>query len=76
MISSGKVAFQVAAGGKLKNPALTGKVKFEKVNLAMDGIPNGLSNLNGTLVFNEDRLIVQDADGDDGRRQADDRRVT
>ncbi len=59
VISSGKMAFQIAAGGKLKSPALTGKVQFEKANLAIDGIPNGLSNLEGTLVFNEDRLEVQ-----------------
>ena len=25
----------------------------------MDGVPNGLSNMNGTLVFNDDRLDVQ-----------------
>lgn len=59
VISSGKMEFQVTAGGRLKKPALTGNVKFEQANLAMDGIPNGLSNLNGTLVFNEDRLVVQ-----------------
>jgi translocation and assembly module TamB len=59
LISSGKVTFTVAAGGQVMNPALTGKVQFEKVNIAMEGIPNGLSNMNGTLVFNEDRLQVQ-----------------
>jgi hypothetical protein len=40
------------------NPELTGKVQFDKVNVAMDGVPNGLSNMNGTLVFNGDRLQV------------------
>ncbi len=59
MISNGKVEFTVVAGGQLKKPALTGNVQFEKVNIAMDGIPNGLSDLNGTLVFNEDRLMVK-----------------
>ncbi len=59
IISSGKVEFTVAAGGQVMNPALTGKVQFDKVNIAMDGVPNGLSNMNGTLVFNEDRLQVQ-----------------
>ena len=59
IISSGKVEFTVAAGGRVMNPALTGKVQFDKVNIAMDGVPNGLSNMNGTLVFNEDRLQVE-----------------
>lgn len=59
IVSSGKVEFTVAAGGQVSNPSLTGKVQFDKVNIAVDGIPNGLSDMNGTLVFNEDRLQVQ-----------------
>ena len=43
---------------RCSKPSLTGKVQFDNVNAAMDGIPNGLSALNGTLVFNEDRLEV------------------
>ncbi len=59
LITSGKVVFAVGAVGTIADPALTGKVEFQKVNIAVDGIPNGLSNMNGTLVFNEDRLNVQ-----------------
>jgi translocation and assembly module TamB len=59
ILSSGKVEFTVAAGGRTGKPSLTGRVKFDQVNVAMDGIPNGLSSLNGTLVFNEDRLEVE-----------------
>jgi len=59
LITSGKVTFKVAADGRLKKPSLTGNVLFQGVNLAVDGINNGLSDLNGTLVFNEDRLDVQ-----------------
>ncbi len=59
IISSGKLEFTVGAGGRVTNPELTGKVQFDKVNVAMDGVPNGLSNMNGTLVFNEDRLQVE-----------------
>ncbi len=57
--SDGKVTFEVTAGGRVKNPALTGNVDFQKVDLALDGIPNGLSNLTGRLVFNENRLQVE-----------------
>jgi translocation and assembly module TamB len=59
IISTGKVEFTVAAGGFVADPEITGKVQFDKVNVAMDGIPNGLSNMTGTLVFNGDRLQVQ-----------------
>ena len=66
ILSSGKVDFMVTAGGRVNNPALTGKVQFEKVNVAMDGVPNGLSNMNGTLVFNDDRLQVQNLTANTG----------
>jgi translocation and assembly module TamB len=59
ILSNGKVEFTIAAGGQVNSPSLTGKVQFDNVNAAMDGVPNGLSALNGTLVFNEDRLQVE-----------------
>jgi translocation and assembly module TamB len=59
LTSTGKMEFTVVAGGRVMNPTLTGKVQFDNVNVALDGIPNGLSNLNGTLVFNGDRLQVE-----------------
>jgi translocation and assembly module TamB len=59
ILSSGRVEFTVAAGGRTGKPSLTGRVKFDQVNAAMEGIPNGVSSLNGTLVFNEDRLEVE-----------------
>lgn len=57
--STGKVEFTMMAGGRVNNPSVTGKVQFDNVNMAMDGVPNGLSGMNGTLVFNDDRLQVQ-----------------
>jgi translocation and assembly module TamB len=58
LITSGKVVFSVGAAGTVGNPALTGTVKFQGVNMAVNGIDNGLTNLNGTLTFNQDRLNV------------------
>ncbi|MDQ2835617.1 MAG: translocation/assembly module TamB [Acidobacteriota bacterium] len=59
ILATGKVEFLVGAGGRVNNPVLTGKVQFDKVNVAVDGVPNGLSDMNGTLVFNGDSLQVQ-----------------
>jgi translocation and assembly module TamB len=59
IVATGKVEFTVAASGRVANPSVTGTVQFDNVNAAMDGVPNGLSNMNGTLVFNDDRLQVQ-----------------
>jgi translocation and assembly module TamB len=57
--AAGKVSFDVAAAGQVKDPQLTGKVNIEHVNASMESIPNGITDMNGTLVFNENRLNVQ-----------------
>jgi translocation and assembly module TamB len=66
VISNGKVEFTVAANGPVKNPKLSGKVQLDHVNLALDGVPNGLSDMNGTLIFTDDRLQVQNVSGKTG----------
>ena len=54
--TKGKVEFKIAAGGKVKDPELTGTIDFDHVDAALDGVSNGLTNLNGQMVFNENRL--------------------
>ncbi len=66
LITSGKITFGVGALGRLKNPSLRGRVNLDNANLAIDGIPNGLSNLTGSLVFNENRLQVENISGTSG----------
>jgi translocation and assembly module TamB len=67
--SSGHVDFNVAAAGTLTRPSFTGQVQLTKVNIALSDLPNGLSNLNGTLVFDQDRLDVQNLVGNSGGGQ-------
>jgi translocation and assembly module TamB len=69
LIASGKVTFKVAAEGRVKKPVLVGDVLFQNVNLAVEGVANGLSNLNGSLVFNEDRLDVKNLTAQTGGGQ-------
>ena len=66
LITSGKVTFDAGVAGRLKDPSLVGKVNFDNANLAIDGIPNGLSNLTGTMVFNQNRLEVNNISGTSG----------
>ena len=64
--SSGKIVFKIGAEGRLMAPVLNGNVDFEHANLAMNGIANGLSDLNGTMVFNQNRLEVKNLVGVSG----------
>ena len=57
--ASGKVSFDVTAAGQMKQPELAGKVLFEHVNGSMESIPNGITDMNGSLAFNEGRLQVE-----------------
>ncbi|WP_026443234.1 translocation/assembly module TamB domain-containing protein [Pseudacidobacterium ailaaui] len=67
--SSGQITFAMNAGGTFQNPELTGQVKFSNVAMSVESLPNGLSQLNGTLQFTQDRLQVQSLTGTTGGGQ-------
>ncbi len=58
LTANGTSSFQVEAHGTLKNPALRGRIDFENGSLSLEDLPNGLSQLHGTLEFNQNRLNV------------------
>ena len=59
LTASGLTTFQVEAHGPLKNPGLQGSVDFQNGSLSLEDVPNGLSQLHGTLAFNQNRLEVK-----------------
>jgi translocation and assembly module TamB len=67
--ASGVVSLDMNVGGTIERPDLEGKVTFANVNLAYSELPNGLSSMNGTLVFDQGRLQVQDLSATSGGGQ-------
>ncbi|WP_158748050.1 translocation/assembly module TamB domain-containing protein [Acidobacterium sp. S8] len=61
--SSGEVTFTVDASGSTDRPELTGQMQFANGAMSIEDVPNGLSQLNGTLIFDQDRLQVKDLTG-------------
>jgi translocation and assembly module TamB len=59
LIASGVTSFQVEAHGPVTAPILQGKVEFQNAALALQDFPNGLSQIKGTLEFNQNRLEVR-----------------
>jgi translocation and assembly module TamB len=57
--ASGTTTFQVEAHGPVGNPGLRGRVEFQNGSLALEDLPNGLSQLHGVLEFNQNRLEVR-----------------
>jgi translocation and assembly module TamB len=59
LTASGTTKFQVEAHGTLANPGLRGNVEIQNASLSLEDLPNGLSQLHGTLEFNQNRLEVK-----------------
>ncbi len=59
LTANGTTTFQVEAHGPLANPDLRGRVSFQNASLALEDLPNSLSQLQGTLEFNKNRLEVR-----------------
>ena len=59
LTASGNTSFQVEAHGPLMNPGLKGRIDFQDAALSLEDLPNGLSQLRGTLEFNQNRLEIR-----------------
>lgn len=57
--SSGRVDITVDARGTIDQPDLVGQVQFTNGSISLQDMPNGLSQINGTLQFNQNRLDVK-----------------
>ncbi len=67
--SSGHLDFNLDASGTLTQPSFSGRVRLNDVALALKDLPNGISKLNGNLIFDQNRLQVQDLVGTTGGGQ-------
>jgi translocation and assembly module TamB len=59
LTASGSSTFEIEGHGPLENPDLRGRIDFQNGSLALEDLPNGLSQIQGTLAFNQNRLEVK-----------------
>jgi translocation and assembly module TamB len=59
LTARGTTTFKVDAHGPLQHPDLEGHVDLQDASLSLGDLPNGLSQLRGSLEFNQDRLEVK-----------------
>ena len=64
--SSGEVHFVLNVRGTAHQPDMQGRAQFSHINMHLLNITNGLSDMNGTMVFDQDRLVVQQMKGSSG----------
>ncbi len=59
LFGSGLVSVAIKVTGTYAAPVLAGKVDVSNGAISYIDLPNGLSEMNGTLVFNQDRLQIE-----------------
>ncbi len=57
--SSGVVAVDASIGGTLSKPVTQGKVQITSGSIAYIGLPSALSEINGSLLFSQNRLQIE-----------------
>jgi translocation and assembly module TamB len=66
LTASGTSTFAIEAHGPLDNPDLRGRIDFQNGSIALQDLPNGLSQIRGTLEFNQNRLEVKNLTAQSG----------
>jgi translocation and assembly module TamB len=59
IIAYGPANFTVTVSGTLAHPQMSGQVDLVDAGISFLDLPNGLSHINGTLVFAQDRVRIQ-----------------
>jgi translocation and assembly module TamB len=59
IVSYGFADFVVNSSGTIQRPDLSGQMNVRNAGIAIIDAPNGLSEMNGTLIFEQDRVRVQ-----------------
>src|SRR5205814_8803238 len=59
IVSYGFADFLVNGSGTIQRPDLSGQMNVRNAGIAIVDAPNGLSEMNGTLIFEQDRVRVQ-----------------
>jgi translocation and assembly module TamB len=66
MLSSGVINLQVDVRGTVQSPDLRGSAKLENASLRQQGFFTSLTNVNGTLSFNQNQILLNGIDGSAG----------
>ena len=59
IIAYGPASFTVNFGGNAVHPQLNGRIDLADAGIAFVDLPNGLSHINGSLVFAQDRVQIE-----------------
>jgi translocation and assembly module TamB len=61
--SAGTVAGNLTAGGTIQHPSIRGRLQVTDASVQYGDLPSGLTGLNGSLIFTQDRLQIESLTG-------------
>ena len=64
--SSGAVMADATVRGPVTDPRIDGRIEIEKASFNVAGVPNGITNANGAILFSGDRATIQKLEGESG----------
>jgi translocation and assembly module TamB len=64
--ASGSAVADATVRGAWSDPQINGRIEVEKAAISIAGAPNGVSNLNGAILFNGGRATIQKLEGESG----------
>ena len=59
LVAYGPATFSVSVAGNFVHPELSGKLELNDASVSLLDLPNGLSHINGSLVFAQDRMQIE-----------------
>jgi translocation and assembly module TamB len=62
----GMLGLNLTAGGTLSNPVLQGRLEVKDTFVSHNDFPSGLSDLNGVLLFDQNRIQIEQLNGTTG----------
>jgi len=64
--AAGAVTADATVRGPLDDARVDGRVEIEKASFNVAGVPNGITNANGAILFSGDRATIQKFEGESG----------
>ncbi|HEY1525276.1 MAG TPA: translocation/assembly module TamB domain-containing protein [Candidatus Angelobacter sp.] len=59
LVANGPATFTVTVAGNFGHPQLSGKLELSDASVSLLDLPNGLSHINGSLAFAQDRMQIE-----------------
>jgi translocation and assembly module TamB len=59
ILAEGPVTFTVDMAGSLAHPQMSGRLELADANVSLADLPNGLSHIQGSMVFAQDRVQIE-----------------